>query len=198
MAEVAERNSVRTRTTAELTKALLGRPLTHAQLEDRLSEIQVTPAEVVERLWIGSVGYERFKDVEIFASHLRACGAERLIDVRELPISRRRGYAKTALAAALEKEGIDYVHLRGLGNPKPLRDLYKGGEVDAGRRGYSDILINERMKELQHLVTLLREKRCVLMCVEHDQNDCHRDVIFSALESELGLQLEIRPLAGKG
>ena len=48
---------------------------------------------------------------------LADAGVERLIDVRELPISRRRGFAKTALGEALAAEGVEYLHMRSLGNP---------------------------------------------------------------------------------
>jgi uncharacterized protein (DUF488 family) len=142
-------------------------------------------------LWVGSVGYERHRDSARFAQHLREAGVERLIDVRELPISRRRGYAKTALAQALQHEGIEYVHVRALGNPKPYRDLYKSGRVPEGRAAYEEHLLGERADALRDLVPLLEERRSALMCVEHDPAVCHRTVILDALASELGLALEI-------
>ena len=35
-----------------------------------------------------------------------------------------------------------YAHVRELGNPKPYRDLYKAGEVEAGRKRYRSHLHN--------------------------------------------------------
>ena len=86
--------------------------------------------------------------------------------MRELAISRRRGYAKTALAEAMAAEGIEYVHMRALGNPKPFRDLYKSGRVHEGRAQYERFLREERRDALDGLVVLLQEKPSALMCVE--------------------------------
>lgn len=141
--------------------------------------------------WIGSVGYERYRLVEDFARLLSQAGVERLIDVRELPISRRRGFAKTALAEALAEQGVEYMHLRGMGNPKKFRDLYKMGHVDEGRAGYEQLLVKERVDDLRELAETIHEKRSALMCVEHDEAVCHRQVILGALQSQMGLNLEI-------
>ncbi len=146
-------------------------------------------------LWVGSVGYERHKDSRAFGEHLRDSGVQRLIDVRELPISRRRGYAKTALSEALAEAGVEYVHVKALGNPKPLRDLYKSGRVEEGRARYREHLLNEHRQDLQELVGLLREKPSALMCVEHDPSTCHRTVIVEALTDELEVQLDLVDLA---
>ncbi|MBA3393051.1 MAG: DUF488 domain-containing protein [Deltaproteobacteria bacterium] len=48
---------------------------------------------------------------------LSAHRIDRVIDVRDLPLSRRRGFSKTPLATALTAHGIEYVHLRQAGNP---------------------------------------------------------------------------------
>lgn len=187
-----------TRSTPDLTRAVLGRSLSHSQLEEFLAEIELparAKGELPATVWVGSIGYEQFQDVAGFARHLSRARVERLIDVRELPISRRRGYAKTALGEALAVEGIEYVHVKGLGNPKRLRDLYKSGQVVEGRQLYCEYLLDEQRHELDILRGLLTEKRSALMCVEHDQRVCHRDVIFDALQRELHLALDISALA---
>jgi len=157
------------------------------------------PAEDAEGrggpIWVGSVGYERYRLNTDFAARLRAAGVERLVDVRQLPISRRRGYAKTALGDALKLAGIEYVHVRALGNPKPTRDLYKSGRVAEGRAGYERYLLDEQRPVLDELVILLGEKRSALMCVEHDPATCHRTVILEQLRDELGLTLDVADIA---
>ena len=142
-------------------------------------------------VWVGSIGYERYKLNTDFAAQLRAAGVERLIDVRQLPISRRRGYAKSALSAVLSEYGVEYIHMRSLGNPKPTRDLYKSGNAAEGRAGYTRYLLDEQREALALLAEHLSDRRCALMCVEHDVAVCHRDVIFSALRNELGLDLDV-------
>ncbi len=192
MATATVRND--TRSVAELTRAVFGEALSIDQALERLELVDLptsaSPTATPE-LWVGSIGYELHKDYLAFARHVQAAGVERLIDVRELPISRRRGYAKSALGQAMADVGVEYVHIRALGNPKAYRDLYKSGRVDEGRRRYEEHLLGEQRGALEDLVPLLREKRSALMCVEHDPATCHRTVIVEALRRELGLELDV-------
>jgi uncharacterized protein (DUF488 family) len=52
-------------------------------------------------------------------------GIETVVDIRELPLSRKRGFSKNALATALYLAGLGYIYLRALGCPKPVRDRYR-------------------------------------------------------------------------
>jgi hypothetical protein len=202
--------SVQSRDVDELTTAVFGRSMTLAEAaalidldatlgasaQRRVSNgdgprVLAAPREAPAAIWVGSIGYERHKSVADFARLLRDAGVELLIDVRELPISRRRGYAKRALQAALNDAGVGYRHVRALGNPKSFRDLYKAGQVEAGRELYEDFLLSERADDLAELATTLRQQRCALMCVEDDERVCHRGVILAALRSELGLSLRV-------
>lgn len=65
---------------------------------------------------IYTIGYEATTMADFIAT-LHAAGIERVIDVRALPLSRRPGFSKTALAAELRSNGIDYSHLKALGTP---------------------------------------------------------------------------------
>lgn len=182
---------------ADLSRAVLGEALTPGQvfavlgLED-LGLHSQRSAGTTSELRVGSVGYERYKDNADFARRLSEAGVERLVDVRELPISRRRGYAKTALSEAMAAAGIEYVHVRALGNPKPFRDMYKAGRAEEGRAHYERFLREERADALHGLVELLQEKKMTaLMCVEHDPATCHRSVITDALRGDNRLDIEI-------
>lgn len=188
------------RSIADLTRTVFGESLSIDQVLERLNvdltagrgAVEFTEPEAPPiALWVGSIGYERYKLNTEFAARLRGAGVHCLIDVRQLPISRRRGYAKSALAAVLSEHGIEYVHMRALGNPKPTRDLYKSGHTAAGRTGYKRYLLSEQREALDALAEHLRNDRCALMCVEHDLAVCHRDVIFGALRDELGLELDV-------
>lgn len=189
------RSDVSDRSLAELTQAAVGRSLSMAELFD-LVESQPVESRTepdADRVWLASVGYESFKSNADFAQMLARSGVERLIDVRELPISRKRGFAKSALAAALDTEGIEYVHVKALGNPKEFRDLYKSGAVEEGRAAYAAFLREERHEALRELEPLLRAKRSALMCVEREESVCHRRVILEAL-AEAGLALDVSRL----
>jgi hypothetical protein len=196
---------------ADLTRAVFGEELSMDEIWSRTAAVDLADlgetAEALGRtadpgvgkagdgLWVASIGYELHKDHRAFAQHLSDAGIERLIDVRDLPISRRRGYAKTALSDALTDAGVEYVHVKALGNPKRFRDLYKSGRLEEGRAGYRDHLLSEHLHDLRELVVLLREKRSALMCVEHDPATCHRSVIVEALADELELPLHVAEMA---
>ena len=184
------------RSIGELTKAAFGRELSMAAALELVEAAPFDPSELPTdgracSVWIGSIGYERYRSVEDFARLLAGAGVERLVDVRELPISRRRGFAKSALAAALAEESVEYLHLRSMGNPKEFRDLYKSGKVAEGRAGYEQLLAHKRTEELRELAATIQEKRSALMCVEAEEDVCHRQVIFEALRDQLGLDLDI-------
>jgi hypothetical protein len=196
------------RSAAELTQAVLGRAMTFEDAWALLApdewartcnsendELGARIAALRDAVWVGSAGYERYKNSGDFAQKLADAGVERVIDVRELPISRRRGYAKTALAEAMGAAGVEYVHVKALGNPRPFRDLYKSGRVDEGRAAYDAFLLAERREALETLAAMLLEKPSALMCFEDDPATCHRTVILNALCDELGLPIEVDAVA---
>lgn len=183
----------------QLTKAVFGQSVSMTSAFDLAEAIEVDSGsgacEEPGQVWVGSVGYETHRDVDLFAAMVASAGVERLVDVRELPISRKRGFAKTALSEALERAGVEYLHLKSLGNPKRFRDLYKSGDVEGGRSGYEHFLRSERLDALAALEGLLHEKRSALMCVESDQSICHRDVILDALRDERRLALDVAQIS---
>src|SRR5436190_8037431 len=75
---------------------------------------------------IFTIGYEG-ATMDEFLAVLKAAGVERLIDVRALPLSRRPGFSKSPLRAALEQAGIEYVHLKALGTPAEGRAAARAG-----------------------------------------------------------------------
>src|SRR3546814_5218381 len=86
-----------------------------------------------------TIGYEG-SDIAHFLLTLQQCGIKRVIDVREVPLSRKRGFSKTALAAKLVESGIDYSHFKALGDPKSGRDAMRRGDFSALVDIYSEHL----------------------------------------------------------
>jgi uncharacterized protein (DUF488 family) len=133
-----------------------------------------------------TIGYENHSSPASLIDALRVAGVRRLVDVRELPLSRRRGFSKTALAEALGDAAIEYEHVRALGNPKQYRELYKNGRAREGKQRYRKHLHNGSYGALVELgETLARIPTCIL-CVEAEHEDCHRAVIVEALQARLG------------
>ncbi len=73
-----------------------------------------------------TIGYEG-TDIDRFVATLKAVGVRRLADVRALALSRKKGFSKRSLAARLKAEGIDHIHLVGLGDPKTGREAARAG-----------------------------------------------------------------------
>jgi uncharacterized protein (DUF488 family) len=132
-----------------------------------------------------TIGYENHRTPDSLIATLRHAGVRRLVDVRELPLSRKRGFSKTPLAAALEGADIEYEHVRALGNPKPYRDLYRSGKVAEGERRYRKHLHNGSYGALIELGDTLDDSTC-LLCFEAAHEECHRSIIVDALEERLG------------
>jgi uncharacterized protein (DUF488 family) len=139
-----------------------------------------------------TVGYEG-RALDEMIAELVSAGVERLFDVRELPLSRRPGFSKTALGEALRDAGIEYVHVRALGNPKPNRERYWAGDVEGGAAVYRKHLNNGSRSALVDLADSLGDGRACLLCFERDHTECHRDVIVEAL-TELQPALAVRHL----
>jgi uncharacterized protein (DUF488 family) len=136
-------------------------------------------------LMLFTVGYQGRSLDEMIADLLDA-RVERLVDVRELPLSRRKGFSKTALNEALRQAGIEYVHLKALGNPKPNRERYWAGDIKGGAAVYRKHLNNGSRWALVELAESLGKHSACLLCFERNHAECHRDVIVEALQ-------ELRP-----
>ena len=132
-----------------------------------------------------TVGYEG-RSLDELIDELVGAGVERLVDVRELPLSRRRGFSKTALSEALREAGIEYLHVRALGNPKANRERYWAGDVEGGAAVYRQHLNNGSRSALVELAESLGDDPLCLLCFERNHAECHRDVIVEALQ-------ELRP-----
>ena len=131
-----------------------------------------------------TIGYER-STPDTLVSELKAAGVERVVDVRELPLSRRRGFSKSALASALEASGIRYEHVRELGNPKPLRDRFKAGDIEGGAKAYRAHLHNGSRFALIELAETIGDEKTCLLCVEESHAVCHRAIIAGAIAERL-------------
>jgi uncharacterized protein (DUF488 family) len=131
-----------------------------------------------------TIGYEGLGVAE-FVDRLKQAGITRVVDVRELPLSRRHGFSKSMLAKALEAAGIRYEHVRALGNPKLLRDRFKAGDVAGGARAYRVHLHNGSHGALLELAESLQDDTTCLLCVEREHQLCHRAIIAGALAERL-------------
>jgi uncharacterized protein (DUF488 family) len=133
-----------------------------------------------------TIGYEQHSSPAALIEELRAAGVHRLVDVRELPLSRRQGFSKTALGAALGRARIEYSHVRALGNPKQYRALYKAGKIREGEKRYRAHLHKGSYSAVIELSDSLKVSATCLLCFEEAHEECHRAVIVEALQERIG------------
>ena len=121
-----------------------------------------------------TIGYEGATQAELIAA-LEAAEVERVIDVRAVPLSRKPGFSKNALAAGLHEAGIDYVHLKALGTPPEGREAARKGKIDVFERVYAAQLDTpEAAAEAARMTALAEERPSALLCFERDPAHCHR------------------------
>ena len=128
------------------------------------------PAKIV------SLGYER-RSIDELVGILSGYGVAKLLDIRELPLSRRKGFSKSTLSVHLEEAGIEYLHLRAAGNP------YRKHKASIGRclQLYTRYL--EKNPEIVEALALeLSNKPIAVFCYEREHECCHRSILLKALQ----------------
>lgn len=132
-----------------------------------------------DKIW--TIGYERASQAELIAA-LKDAGIDVLIDVRELPNSRRAGFSRKMLSASLAAAGIGYRHMKPLGTPKAGRDASKRGDKATMRAIFEGKLESpESQMALEETAEIARGKRACLLCLEHDWRGCHRAIVAERL-----------------
>jgi uncharacterized protein (DUF488 family) len=137
-----------------------------------------------------TIGYEK-STIRNVLDTLRDARIDVVVDTRAVAASRRPGFSKRQLAAALDERGIRYVHLRGLGTPKDGRLAARAGKPEVMLRLYERHLATTQAKEeLEELVGLARTGlRLCLLCYERDPAVCHRRRIAELVRRRLRVKV---------
>jgi uncharacterized protein (DUF488 family) len=126
---------------------------------------------------IAGIGYQG-RTLDDVVQRLHHAAITTLIDVRELPWSRRPEFAQKRLAERLAQEGIRYVHVRAAGNPRENR-----------KSGAPSLEILARYREhlahtpgvLEAILAAAGKTPAALLCYEAAAAECHRSVLLEAL-----------------
>lgn len=138
---------------------------------------------------LATIGYEG-ADLDDFVQTLRNAGIDTLVDVRELPLSRRKGFSKRALSERLTSAGIDYIHLKHLGDPKPGRDAARAGRYRDFRKIFSEHLKTPSAREaLADASVIAASSRSCLMCYERLPDTCHRSIVGKKIAQKLQIDV---------
>lgn len=136
-----------------------------------------------------TIGYEGL-DIDAFMSLLVEHHIETVVDIRELPLSRKPGFSKRALANVLNLSGLEYVHIVELGCPKPVRDRYR---EDGNWKRYTEGFLKYLKTQgaaIAELSMLVRSSNCALLCFEADYNFCHRSMVANAVRDCCGAKVK--------
>jgi uncharacterized protein (DUF488 family) len=127
-----------------------------------------------------TIGYQGLKLADALRL-LQTVRVRLLVDVREVPLSRKPGFSKTALAERLGSAGVDYLHIRSLGCPKAIRDQYR---MDGDWAHYTAAFAKHLLQQSQpvrELAELCERRPAALLCYEADAERCHRTFVARAV-----------------
>lgn len=144
---------------------------------------------------IFTVGYEGC-DIEDFTTFLKSKKIKHVVDVRKNPISRKKGFSKNRLAAALSEKKIAYTHVGALGVPREWRQKNKAGQLTRKKMftDYVKKILPEAQEELQNLLASAKSNQAAVLCYEADYTDCHRHYVALALKKMSKGKLHINNL----
>jgi len=130
---------------------------------------------------IFTIGYEQARQQAVVDA-LQAAGVKLLADIRFLPLSRRPGFSKSSLAAAVTEAGIAYRHFKQLGTPADGRAAARRGDHAELSRIYAGQLeLPEALAQMAELRAIAEEQPVALLCYERAAHECHRRLLVEQL-----------------
>ena len=119
-----------------------------------------------------TIGYEGLTAQKL-ADILKDNGVKTLADIRSYAKSMNPSFNKTELEATMARNGIKYVHMKELGNPKEFW----------GKSNWKTLYRNHILAKVPESIRTIKAlpQPVALMCREKDPADCHRNVVAQEL-----------------
>jgi len=134
----------------------------------------------VDEMTLYTAGYEGC-NISDFISKLQANGIKVVIDIREIPISRKKGFSKAALKEILTENNIEYIHYKELGSPKDIRHkLHEDGDFKSFINQYL-AYVKDKKNILDEVRSIVENQSSCLLCFEKAPRQCHRSVVADLL-----------------
>jgi hypothetical protein len=135
--------------------------------------------------YIFTVGYEGLT-IDSFLNKLIAYNIMVVVDVRNNPQSMKYGFSKKSFSDYIEKAGMKYIHIPGLGIPSAMR---KGLGKDVSREKLflkyeTELLPRQEKAKTQLLDLVAKYPRIALVCFEANHNFCHRYTLVKYLQKK--------------
>lgn len=126
-------------------------------------------------LQVISLGYEG-RTIGELISILQKQEVTKLLDIRALPLSRKKGFSKKALSNQLAEAGICYRHIREAGNP--YRKLKTN--IEQCLQLYTSYLLNNP-DIIKIVVSEIKSSSVALLCYEREHKNCHRSILIEMI-----------------
>lgn len=137
-----------------------------------------------------TIGYEG-RDIDEFVSLLKDHRVTRLIDVREIAFSRKKGFSKSRLQDRLHEEKIEYVHIKALGSPSEIRNkLKEDWDYKYFFKAFSSYL-HDNWWAIEQAHDYLSDGINCIMCFESHPYQCHRSTVADKIKEHDGNGLKI-------
>lgn len=142
---------------------------------------------------IATVGHSNH-DEDKFVTLLEGVEIDMLVDVRSQPYSRYSPHFNaSALKSLLDRHGIRYVHVPGLGGrPEDPRMYDSAGHVLYDKVARSEVFEGA----IEWLEGAAETSKVAIMCGEENPTECHRRLLVGRVLQERGW--EVRHLRGNG
>jgi uncharacterized protein (DUF488 family) len=141
---------------------------------------------------IFTIGYEQARQPAV-VDKLRDAGVKLLADIRYLPLSRRPGFSKSSLAAAVEEAGIVYRHVKQLGTPAEGRaPARRGDHAELSRIYAGQLELPEALAQMAGLRAIAEAQPVALLCYERAAHECHRRLLVEELFADFE-EIDLEP-----
>lgn len=148
-------------------------------------------------MWLYTIGYQGLAIGE-FIDLLLAHQVQTLVDVRGVPLSRKRGFSKRALAAVLAQHGIGYQHVAALGCPQPIREAHRRNHDRAAYERQVRAHLAGQRPDLEELARQAQVTTCCLLCFEANAAQCHRALVADQVADIAAGALTVRHITASG
>ena len=127
-----------------------------------------------------TIGYQGLQ-LDDFIRILKQHGVNAIIDVRNIPHSRKRGFSKKHLIALAAANDMEYFSLKALGSPAPIRQkLREAGDYEEFFEAYEKHM-KQQKAVLEDAAAMAQNGICCLLCYERDASLCHRKIVASEI-----------------
>lgn len=132
-----------------------------------------------------TIGYEGLT-LDEFITKLLKARVKHVIDVRQIAMSRKKGFSKRALAESLRAVNIRYDHLPVLGSPSAARHQVR---IDHDwpklfRVMRKALREDDAQAALEQAARIARQRKAALLCFCSNHKKCHRKVLVEKLEPQ--------------